>query len=84
VSTDIYVEEWLAELDAAMGGMGDAGVTLAEMAGATNHCPAWVSKRLRRLIHDGRIAVGRAKRPAIDGTMRPVPVYRLAKQHPEE
>ena len=83
MNTEIYTEEWLAELDAAMNSAGDDGVTITEISDATGHCSSWISKRLRKLIADGRIAVGRARRQAIDGIMRPVPVYRWVTKHAE-
>lgn len=56
---------------------GDDGMSVAEMMDATGRCDRTVRNSLRRMIAGKRVIVGRATRPAIDGTMRVVPVYRV-------
>jgi len=53
------------------------GHTVAELAQMTGHDDSWVRKRLHVLLRAQKLTVGRAMRPALDGTIRSVPVYRL-------
>ena len=61
---------------------GHEGVTLGELGAQLG----WSATRLRKLMlgiqASGRLVVGRALRPALDGSMRPVPVYSLRNGKP--
>jgi hypothetical protein len=73
------ITDVLAEIQRAMEQMpaGQDGATTAELAtmGAVSQekVRAWV----RAMLDSGRMEVARAHRKAMDGTFRPVPVYRL-------
>lgn len=53
------------------------GMTMRELAKATGHRQEWLRPRLMILLEENKLDVGRAQRRALDGTMRPIPVYRL-------
>jgi DNA-binding GntR family transcriptional regulator len=68
----------LAEAMTRQGG-GD-GLTVTEIAESTGWTRAKVQEALRRGLGRGLISFGgRVYRTAIDGTSRPVPVYRVGK-----
>jgi predicted transcriptional regulator len=56
---------------------GAEGMTTGEIEAARGWTHAKTLQALKRAQKAGRLVPGRAPRPAIDGTMRPVPVYRL-------
>lgn len=80
MSEEIRADEWMAELEAAMQRGGDDGATIRELMEATGHGEHWVKERLRSLQAQGRLIAGRANRPAIDGTLRRVPVYQIREK----
>lgn len=55
------------------------GLTVLEISRQTG----WGEERVRRSLQDlhaaGKLTCARALRPAIDGTQRPVPTYRLSE-----
>jgi hypothetical protein len=53
------------------------GMTMKELRQVTGHREEWLRDRLMKLLEAGKLEPGRALRPAIDGTMRPIPVYKL-------
>ena len=53
--------------------------TTREMMDAMGIAQSTVAEKFRTAIKRGLLVyVGREKRPAVDGTMRPVPVYKVA------
>lgn len=57
------------------------GVSVVEIADAVSRCETSIRKDLGRLIRQGKAELaGKAKRQAIDGSMRWVPVYREVRQ----
>jgi hypothetical protein len=59
---------------------GAEGMATVELCEATGWGGERVKMALRSAIKAGTATAGRAYRPGIDGVMRPVPVYRLAKK----
>lgn len=53
------------------------GMTMKELIQVSGHREEWIRERLVKLMEAGKLEAGRALRPAIDGTMRPIPVYKL-------
>lgn len=53
------------------------GMSLREIRIASGRAEEWVVSRLRKLRSEGKLEVLHAHREALDGIMRPVPVYRL-------
>lgn len=74
-ATTITLTELLAEMERAAR-KNTEGQTLRELVEATRLPIAKLKATIRAGIANGTIACSRAFRPAIDGTMRPVPVYR--------
>jgi hypothetical protein len=62
----------------SMGRQGDGeGLTVSDVCEATGWTRSKVQEALRRAFARGLVACGgRVYRPAVDGTMRPVPAYR--------
>lgn len=58
---------------------GAEGMSCAELEEATGWHVERVRKALKSAIAAGTCTVGRATRPSIDGSGRPVPVYRLVR-----
>ena len=57
---------------------GPDGITCAEIASITGKHDQGARKLVADLIKQGKLEfAGRGKRQAIDGTMRPVPLYRV-------
>ncbi len=56
---------------------GEDGMTFREICRASNISERLLRKLLQQLDERGRLRAGRGIRRAIDGTMRPIPVYRL-------
>ena len=53
-----------------------SGVSVSDMVAQTGKARAQVNKWLRDAVAAGRVRCnGRPLRPAVDGSMRPVPVY---------
>ena len=78
--TELSIEQWMQELESAMRPAKGNGLSVQEIADAMGHGSAWVCKRLARLQKDGRLTVSQDYREAIDGRMRPIPVYRLKEK----
>lgn len=72
-------EEWLAELQRLNDMRSDEGMTTQEIMYATGHSVRWVSEKLNRALHEGKLIVGHATRPTRDGKMCTKPVYRLVE-----
>lgn len=62
-------------------GRGDEGLTAQEIAAALGNQTVTQSVRtlIRRQIEAGVLVTGRGRRPAMDGVLRPVPVYRVKR-----
>ncbi len=82
--TGISHGEWLAELERCSSTPAVAdnadGATVAELVAKTGRSVASIRRLLRSGIDAGTVESAMGYRPAIDGRMRPVPVYRLRKQ----
>jgi hypothetical protein len=57
-------------------GSGEEGATVQELAEASDQSVIKVRVALRALIASGQVVAGRGLRPAIDGRLNHVPVYR--------
>jgi hypothetical protein len=77
-------DDWLRVLEEAQAKHGDEGMTLREIASSLSGRRPPTPGDCRRATHllevadlEGRLIVGRAPRPARDGTQRIRPVYRV-------
>ena len=75
----ITLEELLAEIDRTSREHA-SGATLREMKNAMKISEHRLKELIRAGLESGMIEAGRSERPAIDGTMRPVPVYRASNR----
>jgi len=73
----ITLDDWLIELSKHQ--EGEAGATVSELAKKMKMSPTLIRRKLRGLIDDGRVVVGKSFRAAIDGRQTIVPVYRMTK-----
>jgi hypothetical protein len=56
------------------------GLSAQEIGDKIGRSAAWVSCRLRPLIHAGAVIPAKAPRPDIFGTLKHQPVYRMAEK----
>ena len=80
MSEFLTTEEWLTAFDEATRPRttGDTGYrTVAELSEQMRVSEKLVRERIAALLKQGRVTVSREPRPAIDGRLLPVPVYRL-------
>lgn len=80
VPLNITTDDWTSAFAEAMAPRekGDTGNrTTSELAKAMGVCSRVVQIRIAKLLEQKRIIVSKEMRPAIDGSLRPVPVYRL-------
>ena len=80
-------DEWLAEIERLLSSAGDEGMTIRELMRSlglpdTMHYRLGIREAVRVQIEAGKMIAGMAKRRAIDGKMRSVPVYRPASKAP--
>lgn len=82
MATEITEVELLEALRTALeqGDEGTQGLTTEEIAVALGSRQEAVRVMLRPLVRAGSIMPARAKRRSIDGSMRPVPVYRFVQE----
>lgn len=82
MTTEIRVDEWIAELEALMevgAKSGEGFATVTELCVASGRSRGAVMRLLKQAAQRGLLARDRAPRPAMDGAMRPVPCYRVLK-----
>ena len=76
----IRLDELMAELERLGVPKGDDGLTCRELREYWKCSGDKAHELLRKLLAAGMVIAGRAVRPAIDGIMRPTPVYRFVKK----
>lgn len=82
MAEQITIDELMAELNrlGIPDANGDEGSTLRELRDQWGQSQEKTTAIVRRCIAAGLVTPGRAARVAIDGTSRPVPVYRFIKK----
>lgn len=55
----------------------EGALSVSEIVDETGHSKKEVREHLRRLKQDGRLQVHVVRKEALDGSMRPVPVYEI-------
>jgi hypothetical protein len=75
------LDELIRALETARDSYGDAeGLTVRELARRVGHGMPWVRERLLALQQAGRLRVGRAMRPGLNGVPHVVWVYSLQEE----
>lgn len=75
---NITQDDLLEALRDALGGPPESeGVTMADLCASTGYGNKALRRALVALAAQGRLEVGRSRRPTLDGRIAPVPCYRL-------